>query len=135
MPTKTLFVILYTALVIAANYYITSGMITDTVLIAACTILIPVLLFRHERKYFVSLKNNWGSTAGISLLLGCIFAAVYTVEFYFHNVTIIIFGVPLATLYKAMARLFAFLFTLSFGINICVLVLYDFFRIKPSSTL
>lgn len=135
MPTKTLFVILYTALVIAANYFFPTGRITDTVLIATCTILIPVLLFRHDRKYFVSLKNNWGSTVGISLLLGCIFAAVYTVEFYFHHVTIIIFGVPLATLYKAMARLFAFLFILSFSINICVLVLYDFFRIRPSSTL
>lgn len=135
MPSKTLFVITYTALVIAANYYTPSGMISDTALIAACTILIPVLLLRHDRKYFVSLKNNWGSTLGCSLLLGCIFAAVYTVEFYVHNVTTIIFGVPLATLYKAMARLFAFLFLLSFAINICVFALYDFFRIKPSSSL
>lgn len=135
MPTKTLFVILYTALVIAANYLFPSGMITDTVLIAACTILVPVLLFRHDRKYFVSLKNNWGSTVGFSFLLGCVFATVYTVEFYFHNMAVIIFGVSFATLYKAMARLFAFLFLLSFLINICVFVLYDFFRIKPASTL
>lgn len=135
MPSKTLFVITYTALVIAANYYTSSGMISDTALIAACTILIPVLLLRHDRKYFVSLKNNWGSTLSCSLLLSCIFAAVYTVEFYVHNMTTIIFGISFATLYKAMARLFAFLFVLSFAINICVFVLYDFFRIKPSSRL
>lgn len=73
MPTKTLFVILYTALVIAANYYITSGMITDTALSAACTILIPVLLFRHERKYFVSLKNNWGLDSGDFFIAGLYF--------------------------------------------------------------
>lgn len=135
MPAKTLFGITYTALVIAANYYMTSGMIKDTVLIAACTILIPVLLFRHERKYFESLKNNWGSTLGFSFLLGCIFATVYTVEFYFHNITMIIFGVSFATLYMAMARLFVFMFALSFSINICVFVLYDLFRIKPASIL
>ena len=135
MPTKTLFVITYTALVIAANYFIPSGMISDTVLIAACTILIPVLVLRHDRKYFISLKNNWGSTLGCSFLLGCIFATVYTVEFYFHNITVIIFGVSLASLYKAMARLFAFLFVVSFAINICVFSLYDFFRIKPASSL
>lgn len=135
MPTKTLLVMTYTALVIAANYYITSGMITDTVLIAACTILIAVLLFRHDRKYFIALKNNWGSTLGFSFLLGCIFATVYTVEFYVHNMTMIIFGVSFATIYIAMARLFAFLFALSFSINICVFVLYDFFRIKPAPTL
>lgn len=135
MAIKTLFVMTYTALVIAGNYFFPSGMITDTALIAACTIIIPVLLFRHDRKYFVSLKNNWGSTVRISLLLGCTFATVYTIEFYFHNITMIIFGVPFASLYMAMARLFAFLFTLSFSINMCVLVLYDFFRIKPSSTL
>lgn len=94
MQTNALFYAIYSVLAILTNLFLPLSTLLGIALASALTVFIPVVLVGHNQKSFKSIRKNWVSSLGCSLVLGIIFTVVFTAKMYLLTIVISITGAP-----------------------------------------
>ena len=128
MQTNTLFYVIYSALAMLANLFLPVSTLLGIAMAAALTVCVPILLVGHNQKHFNSIRINWTSSLGCSLVLGVIFTATFTAKMYLLTIVASITGSPYNVPEVNFERLFLLCLVAASTANVCIFFAYDFFK-------
>ena len=94
MQTNFAFYLIYFCLAVMTILFIPVSTLVGVAIVAAGTVFIPITLVGRNQKMFFSIRENWMSSLGCSLVVGIIFTVLFVMKMYLFIIAIGIAGSP-----------------------------------------
>lgn len=128
MQTNFLFYVIYAVMAVIANLFLPGSTLLGIAVVSALTVFVPIALVGHNQKQLRSVRQNWASSLGCSLILGVLYAVLYAAKVYMFTIALSITGSPYNVPAVDFERIFLLILVTTTIANTCVFFAYDGFK-------
>ena len=128
MQTNFLFYVIYAVMAVIANLFLPGSTLLGVAVVSALTVFVPIALVGHNQKQLRSIRQNWASSLGCSLILGGLYAVLYAVKVYMFTIVLSITGSPYKVPAVDFERVFLLILVTTTVANTGVFFAYDGFK-------
>ncbi len=128
MQTNFLFYVIYAVTAIMANLFLPGSTLLEVAVVSALTVFVPIALVGHNQKQLRSIRQNWASSLGCSLVLAALYAVLCAVKVYMFTIVLSITGSPYNVPAVDFERVFLLILVTTTVANTGVFFAYDGFK-------
>ena len=119
---------IYAVMAVIANLFLPGSTLLGVAVVSALTVFVPIALVGHNQKQLRSIRQNWASSLGCSLILGVLYAVLYAAKVYMFTIALSITGSPYNVPAVDFVRIFLLILVTTTVANTCVFFAYDGFK-------
>lgn len=128
MQTSFAFYLVYFCLAVMTILFIPVSTLFGVAIVAAGIVFIPIALVGRNQKMFFSIRENWISSLGCSLVVGIIFTVLFVAKIYLLIIAIGITGSPYNVPEVDYVHLSLSCLATAGAASLCVFFAYDGFK-------